>query len=363
MKINFILPNTKISGGVKVVLEYANHLQQRGHKVSVIYPNYWGRPIWARRERRWRFCPTPTDLLGVVKKLAKFNNSTMWFDIKANLIKVPTLAEKYIPNADIVMATWWETAYWVSKYSSEKGKKFYLIQHHEVWGDPKETVEETYKMGLVNIVISSWLKNLLEKSGANVEYLIFNGINFKEFYPENAERISNKLRILIPYRKEEWKGVEDGIKAFQIAKREHPDLQLVVFGPKPEKGELPDNTEFHFLPVKDKLREIYNSCDIFVFPSRCEGFGLPPMEAMACRRPVVTTNVGAVPDYTIPEKTALVSPPASPEALAQNIIRLIENERLREEIAEAGYRHILKNFSWEKAVGELERVFKKYAGR
>lgn len=89
---------------------------------------------------------------------------------------------------------------------------------------------------------------------------------------------------------------------------------------------------------------------------------MPPMEAMACKFAGVTTNIGAVPDYTIPGKTALVSPTHCPESLAENIIELIENEKLRKQISENGYRHIVKNFTWSKAPDELEEVFKKYIG-
>ena len=83
------------------------------------------------------------------------------------------------------------------------------------------------------------------------------------------------------------------------------------------------------------------------------------MEAMACGVACVTTNVGAVPDYTIPGKTALVSPPKDPETLAQNIIELLENENKRKQIAKNAYNYI-KQFTWDKAVEQLERIFKMF---
>jgi len=58
-------------------------------------------------------------------------------------------------------------------------------------------------------------------------------------------------------------------------------------------------------------------------------------------------------------RTALVSPPRSPELLADNIIKLMENDELRKQIAEAGYNHINKNFSWDKSTEALEETFKK----
>lgn len=356
MKITFVLPDIGISGGVKVVFNLASYLRIKGHDVSIIYPLMGLRPP----EVKWyNIRNLVSRIKGAITKLYKKNNYLGWFGCNVDLIRVPTLAERYIPDADIIVATWWQTAYYVSGYNQKKGIKFYLIQHYEIWGGPKEEVENTYKLGLHNIVISAWLKDVLQKLKAPVEALIPDGINFKEFYPEKIERIDNKIRVLMPYRRQEWKGVKDGLKAFKIVKNKYNNVKLVMFGPNLTEGELPYDAEFHLLPTSDELRRIYNSCDIFCFPSHVEGFGLPPMEAMACKVACAVTDVGAVSDYTIPGKTALVSTPRNPKALAQNIIKLIENNDERKQIAENGYSHI-KQFTWERATNQLEKLFERY---
>jgi glycosyltransferase involved in cell wall biosynthesis len=282
-----------------------------------------------------------------------------WFDLKTNLIRVPTLAERHIPDADIVMATWWTTAYSVSRYSNSKGAKFYLAQHYEIWGGSEEEVNNSYKLGLRIIVNSTWLKNILQDSlKVEVEALILHSPDLDQFYPEDRKRSGDTIRILMPHRNIEWTGAKDGIKAFEIVREKHPDVQLVMFGPASDR-KVPGYVEFYEKAYKDKLRKIYNSCDIFVFPSHVEGFGMPPMEAMLCKCAVATTNVGAVPDYAIPGETALVSPPKSPELLAESIIRLIEDPELRKRIAEAGHKHVMQNFSWDKATDTLEQLFEK----
>ncbi len=352
LKITFIVPNIEISGGIKAVFEFSNYLCQRGHDVSVVYPLF---PM--RGQGRWY---SPGSIigrgLGVVRNL-KIGNSVDWFKLKARLIRVPTLAERLIPCADIVVATWWETAYSVSEYNKDKGEKFYLVQHYEVWGGPKEDVDGSYRLGLRNIVNSSWLKEILKGLGAKVEALIPHAPDLEQFYPEDVRKNTKKTRILMPYRSLKWKGVEDGVRAFEIAKKKHPEIQLVMFGPDSGK-DIPQYVEFHMSPSNDELRRIYNSCDIFLFPSRTEGFGMPPMEAMACKCAVVTTNVGAVSDYTIAEKTALVAPPNTPESLAKEILRLIEDEEFRNRISEAGYNHIINNFNWANLTEVLEQTFK-----
>jgi glycosyltransferase involved in cell wall biosynthesis len=205
-------------------------------------------------------------------------------------------------------------------------------------------------------VISNWLKYKIESLSAPIDTLIFNGIDFNEFYPDKKAKLTNEIRILMPYRPAKWKGVKDGLKAFELVKNKRKNVKLILYGPEPNI-KLPDFVEFHLHPLSGELRELYNSCDIFLFPSHFEGFGLPPMEAMACKIPIVTTNVGAIPDCTIPGKTALVSDPHSPQDLAENLIKLIDDENLRSNIGEAGYEYI-QQFNWESSKNKLEKLFK-----
>src|SRR3990170_6085475 len=136
MRITFILPTTGDSaiGGVRVVCEYANRLKEKGHIVKVVYPLIHPRigPRFSLRNVRFQAEMTWHDL--------KRGKKISWFTLKAELVRIPTispkfvkLVEKLVPDAEAVIATSWETAYFVNKLAEKKGRKFYFVQHYEIW--------------------------------------------------------------------------------------------------------------------------------------------------------------------------------------------------------------------------------------
>lgn len=342
VKITWIFNDVEISGGVKSVFCISNCLVERGHEVNIIYP------LIPMEITPKKVITKGYKAIAIFKKRSR---GGLWFDLKANLIRVPYLSNCFIPDADVIIATWWETAYVVKKLSPSKGKKFYFIQHYETWGGAKDKVDGSYRLGLNNIVNSQWTKEQVEAVGGKVVSKIFHAPDwgqFKEVYVGRHEGI----RILMQYRKDAWKGIDDGILAFVIAHSQHNDTQLVMFGR--EKGDVPDWVEFHVNPTNEELNLLYRSCDIFLFSSVVEGFGMPPMEAMCCKLPVVTTKVGVVSEFSVDDEIALVSEPNNPQGLVDNLVKLIGDGNLRKKIGLAGYDYV-KKFTWESATNQLLR--------
>jgi glycosyltransferase involved in cell wall biosynthesis len=100
------------------------------------------------------------------------------------------------------------------------------------------------------------------------------------------------------YAPTRFKGVDVALRVIDDVRRTHPDLQVIAFGGRPVQRDLPLPREARYTraPAQKKLREIYASCDVFLSTSRSEGFGLPILEAMACRTPVVATRTGCAAD-------------------------------------------------------------------
>ena len=358
MRITFLLPFVHLTGGIKAALEFGNQLQQMGHEVLFVYPQRSPYPQeFVQRDRTLR------TRVGQLFQGLKYQRDRLlgrkitvdWFDLKANLQRVPDLNPRHIPDGDIVVAVDWTTAEHVVTYPVAKGCKFYLIQGYDIWSGPRERIDATWQAPLHKIVISSWLKSIAEQRFQTlvfgpvvygVDHTLFNNPDPESHTPPRVGMLYHSLPI---------KGVQDGLRAVALARQYQP-LQLVMYGSGRPTVALPDGTEFHLRPVGEALRDLYRSCDIWLCPSRMDGGPIHPLEAMACRCALVTTDVGAIRDYTIPGETALVSPPGDWRSLADNLIRLLLDQELRLHIAEAGYRYT-QHFTWERAAKEMERLF------
>jgi glycosyltransferase involved in cell wall biosynthesis len=355
MIITFVLPGTSYTkpvGGFRVVYEYANCLAERGHKLNIVHPLF----LFPEQVNVKKKIGTPL-ILGINYLVGLPRVS--WFDIspKVNMLIVRSLKEKFVPKGDVIIATAWQTAEWVNRYGRNKGEKFYLIQHYENWSGPEERVRATWKMPFKKIVIAKWLVEKAKEFGEETVAYIPNGIDFKQFRIIVPIEERNPKRMGMVYHKYDWKGPQDGIKALKIVRDKFPEMEVVFFSVCSSGSDVPHWVEFHKNPSPNKLLEIYNACSIAIGSSWYEGWFLPGAEAMACGCAVVSTDCGGIREYAEHEVNALLSPPKDPEALAQNILRLLEDDDLRIRLARAGYDQIQK-FTWDKAVMKFEEVLR-----
>lgn len=290
MKITFVVPELNLTGGLRVVSIYAELLSNRGHLVTVVSAN---KKLPTLKEKiksvlKWKGYQFKSGF-----DRSFFNNSN--FEIKI-INSHRAITEKDVPDADIIIATFWNTAEWISDFSKSKGQKIYFIQHYEMhsWL-PLERVKATFSLPYKKIVVSQWIADvLLTKHKIDDVAVVPNGVDTKQF--NSSERTKQEITTFgVMYSQRLYKGCHIAFSAYEKAKAKNKYMRLVAFGTdEPDvKLPLPLGTKYFRLPKQEELKSIYGQCDAWIFSSTTEGFGLPILEAMACRTPVIATNCGA----------------------------------------------------------------------
>ena len=99
---------------------------------------------------------------------------------------------------------------------------------------------------------------------------------------------------------------------------------------------------------------LYSGAEAFVYPSLYEGFGLPPLEAMSCKTPVITSNLTSIPEVT--KDTAILIDPFNKDELSWNLLKLLNDDAKKEELSEKGYKRSLQ-FSWRQTAQNTLKAY------
>lgn len=278
-----------MAGGIKVIVIYAQKLKQYGHIVKLVSPPPRSPSLRAKVSSLLTGNGWPAD---VKRHLSQLDGSGLDHTI---LDRWRPVTDDDVPDADVVIATWWETAEWVAGLGRKKGAKVYFIQHHEVFPYlPIARCRATYRLPLHKIVVARWLKDLInsEYDDAVVD-LVPNSVDSDQFFaPVRGKQAVPTVGFL--YSSTAFKGLDVLMSALATVRQSVPHLHVVAFGSEVPRASLalPKGAEFFYCPPQDQIRDIYARCDVWVTASRSEGFNLPAMEAMACRTPVVSTRAG-----------------------------------------------------------------------
>lgn len=354
MKITFVLPGypRRPVGAFRVVYEYANQLVARGHQVAAVH---------ARRMKDDKGIYAPRGIYRRLRRQAAYTRDALlvpnvrWqaIDERVQMLYVPEPLPEYIPDADVVLATAWDTVQYVCRYPIRKGAKFHLIQSYDYWSQLEGDVDAVWRSDISKIVISKWLGDKMTELGCGEFAYIPNAINHSKFRLTRPIEGRPK-RVAMLYSMAECKGSQDGLRALRIAKEEHPDMQAVLFGIPKRPRDLPGWIEYFRDPTPhDHVQNVYNGSSVYLCPSVREASPLPPAEAMACGCALVTADCLGIREYAEDGVNALVSPPREPQSLAKNLLRVLGDETLSLRLARNG-RTRIREFSWKRSTDKLE---------
>jgi glycosyltransferase involved in cell wall biosynthesis len=348
MRITFVLPLLdSLSGGARIIAQWAQHLHLRGHSVLLIAPPR--RALTLReRVRRWR--------RGEFARAEKHSHYDRIAVPRAELKQYRPVVDADVPEADVVIATWWETAEWVAALAPRAGAKAYLVQGHEIFDRAHQTrVTATYHLPLQKIVVAKWLQALMREQYGDANALpVTQGVDRALFDapPRGKQKIPT---VGFMYSSHPIKGCDVMLNALAVARAQLPHLRLVAFGSEKPTAQSPLPREARFIqqPPQTMLRELYAQCDAWLFASRTEGFSLVPMEALACRTPVIGAPAGGEQEL-IANGGGILVPQEDANAMARAILNIAAmTETQWRALSDSAYKTIAP-YTWERATDQME---------
>ncbi len=240
------------------------------------------------------------------------------------------------------------------------------------WGD---------RVIAISPLVELHLKNDFKIAGSRIE-MIFNGVNLslldQSFLAHTSDEVKRAYGfqaadpvIGIVARLVLDKGHRDLLHAVKLLKKDFSSIRCLIVGDGRERQRLESLTNQLDLKsnvcftgnVEDVTRPL-SAMDLFVFPPTWrEGFGLSVVEAMACRKPLVTTDIWALNTLITHEENGLLVPPKSPELLAAAIKRLLLESALREKLTANARRQVEKDFPIERVARQMHALYHNLAGR
>ena len=340
-----------MSGGNKVIAIYAKALADRGHRVSIVAPAHPKVTLKQRikalvKTRKWLRQPAhhPSHLDG------------LGLDCRI-LDRFRPVTDADVADADVVIATWWETAEWVAKLSSAKGAKVYFVQHHEVFHYlPVERARATYKLPMQKIVIARWLQDLMAvEYGDTSAVLVRNAVDHEQFCapPRGKQKVPTIGFLYAPIH---FKGTDVTLQAIDRLRQRIPNLRVIAFGIFQPDLNFDKNIEFHYSPPQQQIRQLYAQCDVWVTASRSEGFNLPAMEAMACRTPVVSTRTGWPEEGIETGRNGVLVDVDDVDALAEGIQWVLRLAEADWSMVSSHAYETVAGYSWENSSLQFEQA-------
>lgn len=333
-QVIYVAKSSGLCGGIRVVLEHISHLRKRGYDAKMFYlqdtPDSWFRE------------KIPAN---------KFNS-------------VAELQKALKQETGIKVATWFETAYWVSDCLASNDRGYYLVQDIEesycVTAQHKEIANNTYKLGLKHLATSKWVSEQLASRFGLPSVPISLGLDFDTFKPVPDSK-RDMFRVLTQCRVwsagpnlKGWNTAKQAVeKAFELDRA----ISLVTFSIENKQKCRSDMAHIHIQRPDDKwLNELYNTSGLYLLSSNHEGFGLTAAEAMLVGTPVVCTLADGNSEFCIPGKTALTAEPGDYETLSKYILHLFHNQEYADSLAKQA-QDFIKQYTWERSIDALEYEF------
>ncbi|MFA6955431.1 MAG: glycosyltransferase [Thermoanaerobaculia bacterium] len=322
----FVLPMMGVFGGVADVLEVVNALILEGVRAGVV----------------------------VLENISPEINLEIFF--RPIRISADDLAAK-LPKTRVLVATAYQTASVVAEAAAANPgtQTAYFVQDYEGWfgQDGPEVVGKTYELIPRITVISTWLKREIEARHGITSTVVPMSADPEVFYPRGNRAKQGPIRIVAMLRPEERRGKHILLPALERLWR-HADesghaVEFQFFGVHgPEPGEVDFPYHHNWALSRDGVARLLSSAHVVVDPSLFQGFGLVGIEGMASGAACVLTRSGGAEEYAEDGVNSLLVPAGDVDALTEALIRVVDDDTLREKLAERAIESA-RRFTWQAA--------------
>lgn len=221
-----------------------------------------------------------------------------------------------------------------------------------------------------------------QQSDCSKVAVVYDGLELGTFQPVHTKASirsqfdisDNALLVGEVGRVSAIKGYEDLVRAAATVKKAIPNVTFIGVGGRPKSGTAYEQKilklissynlqdSFKFTGYRTDVSDIMSALDLLVLPSHSEAFGRVLVEAMAAGKPVIGTTVGGIPEIIEDGITGLLVPPASPDDLAQAIIKILQDPDLAHRMGAAGRERAKACFSPERYAAEVQKIYEKFVG-
>lgn len=323
MKIIFILtePTNHIVGGYKTVYDLCNFLVKKNNEVIIYYSS---------------FNMKINDLLKYPFRMIISKKRIKWYNLNSKIKKKYILisSNSVIESADCYILTASALVNAIEQYNLlDLNKTIHFIQDHEIWATSEQILKHVYSLPTRKVVVSHWLKDLVEEYSPTKINIISNGVDLDMFKIKNSIKNRNPYSIAMLFHTDKRKGIERSINILIKLKEEFPDLKCIMFGSPQRSKIIPNWVEYYRNVSQNELPSIYNQCSIYFCGSYYEGFGLTGLESLICGCALVSTDTKGVREYAQNDYNALLSDPNDDNQLYLNLKKLLLDTNLKNKIA------------------------------
>ncbi|WP_319562193.1 Coenzyme F420 hydrogenase/dehydrogenase, beta subunit C-terminal domain [Marispirochaeta sp.] len=339
--ISFLIPGRSRSGGVRVTVEMAEKLRERGHSVRILYPR-------SRLFSSSWFREVKSNLVSLVLRLEQRDWTADYSGTVSGYKKINKFSFK---KDEVVIAVGTSA---IGELVKIERNNIYKVRYCHGFSEHKqEEMKQNWGLRIPTVSVSPLLnERIYSISGENPIAVVPNGIKENQYF---VEKDVKKNGIGFLFNTNRKKAPEDAKELAKEINKKFPGIPIYSFGVNHRPKEFPNKVEYRQMPSIEDARHIYNKALIWLVVSKSEGFCLPILEAMACGAAVISTDHDTVRGIINPDVNGVLVKIGDIKGFLDAIEKLLNNDELRSRLVKNGFETV-REFTWDKSADAMERM-------